>query len=118
MEASEATLQAKDWECGELSSVLASARNAVGRGEGLMHDFAERVCTGYTSLLHTQAASYRDRLNHVLADAQLRCEHLGGYQVRVGECGHSFRLGDADRDEDRGGHTPPPEGKGDVVVDG
>lgn len=42
---------------------MGSARAAIGRGEILVNDFAERVCTGYTSLVRTQAASHRDRFN-------------------------------------------------------
>lgn len=89
---------------------LKVARADILRGERVFHDFVERVCTGYTTLLRAQVSSYRDRLNTVLGEAQVRGEYLGCFPVRAWEDGHSLHLGDEDRDKERVGRTSPREG--------
>lgn len=54
-----------------------AARAAMGREEGVMRDFAERVRTGYFLLVCAQAWRYCERLNDVLDDAELRGKCLG-----------------------------------------
>lgn len=49
-----------------------------------MLDFVDRVCTGYSLLLLTQASDYRSPLNTVLADIQALGEYLEGYRARLG----------------------------------
>lgn len=70
-------------------------------------DFAERACTSYSFLLRTTATNYRERLNAMLADAQMQGEYLDGFPVRVSENSHSWQIEDADSDEERGACTPP-----------
>lgn len=53
-------------------------------------------------MVRLQALSYCDGFNAMLSDGQARGEYVGGYQDRVGEENHSFHLGDADSDEERG----------------
>lgn len=116
LEVSEGTLKSKHRECVESSPELGSDRAAVGRGKRLIHDFAEFVGNGYISLVRTQAASYQDGLNDVLADAQFQDEYVCDYRVRVGEGGHSIHHGDTDSDEQHDSRTPSAEGDGDIVV--
>lgn len=52
----------------------------------------------------------------MLADEQLRGEYFDGYRVRVREGGYSLHFGNADSDEKRSGHTPPPGGGGRTLV--
>lgn len=62
-------MEAKKRECGELRFEHGVAPAAVGRRESVVHDFEVAVCTGYASLIRTQAAIYPDLLNAVLAYA-------------------------------------------------
>lgn len=78
LESKEADVKEKDYDCNRLELELSSARAVISRGERVMRGFVELVCTGYCSLLHVQASSYRDQLNAVLADAQKYGEFLGG----------------------------------------
>lgn len=57
---------------------LDSDRAATARGDRAIRDFAYMVCKGYSSLVYSQYTSYRDRLNAVLADGQLKGAYLGG----------------------------------------
>lgn len=84
-------------------------------GERVLRDFFERVCTEYSSLLHTQAPNYRDRLNVVLTDAQTRGDYLGGCCVPLGESRQILHVSDANCDDERGGSTPSSPHDGDMV---
>lgn len=46
-----------------LSTGLNSSWAAIRRGKRVIHDFAERVATACTSLLHAQVTSYREYFN-------------------------------------------------------
>lgn len=72
LEAKEADVKEKDHYCERLELELKLARAAISRGEGFTRNFVDRVCTGHSSLLRTQAPSYLDRLNAFLTDAQAR----------------------------------------------
>lgn len=52
-------------------------------------------------------------MNAVLADAQMRGAHLGGFCVRISRDGHSLQIRVADSEENRGGGTQPPNSDGD-----
>lgn len=80
-----------------------------------MLDVAERVCTGYTSLLRAQTLYYRSWANARLGDAPSRGEYLGDYRARVVADSLSLYYGDADTDDERGTHTPLLHGDGDVL---
>lgn len=95
---------------GNLQMDVKVARASIGRGKRVICNFAELLCTGYTTSLRKQASSYLDRLTTVLDDAQARVEFLGGFRVQVGEDGHSLHIGNEDSDEERGGQTLPSEG--------
>lgn len=58
--------------------------------------------------------SYRDRLNTVLADLQLKGEYPSEFRVTVSEDECSLNTGDDDSDEKRGSH-PPSGADGDHV---
>lgn len=74
---------------------LSVAQVVIGRREGDMRGFAQRICTGYKTLVRGQASSYRDRLRAVLCDEQCRAEYLSGYHVRVGDDDHSIHADEA-----------------------
>lgn len=116
LDAKEATLRAKFRDCVQLNYDLGAARATVGRGERVTNELAEEVYTGYIPSMRAQASDYRDHLNVLLANAELRGEYLGGYQVRVWDEGHSSHLRDADGIKELGGRTPTPQGNGKVVV--
>lgn len=50
---------------------MGSARVVVGQEGRAIRDFSERLCTRYTLSIRAQAGNYRERLNALLADAQL-----------------------------------------------
>lgn len=79
----------------------------------VIRDFTGRVCTGYSLFVRAKSTIYRDLLNAVLADAQMRGEYLDGFLVRVSENGHSVLIGDTESDEQRGGRTLPSAAGGD-----
>lgn len=106
LEAKEVDLNEKMHEQGRLEFALGSARLTIARAERVLQDFAERVFTEYTSLVHAQASSYHDLLNAVLSGAQSREEYLGGYRVRVSEDHHSLQIGGANSDEECGISKP------------
>lgn len=60
-------------------------RAAIGGGERVIHDFAERLRISHISLMRAQSLSYRQWLNAVFGDVQVREEYLGGFHVHVGE---------------------------------
>lgn len=82
---------------------------AIAQVELVIRYFAERVCKWYSLLVLAQSANYRDLLNVVLSEAQLKCEFYGGFRVMVSENGHSKHICDAGSKEEREGRTPPPE---------
>lgn len=49
----------------------------------MIRDFAERICTGYTSVTRAQASIYPDCSNTLLGDARERVEYPSWYPVRV-----------------------------------
>lgn len=116
LDAKEATLHAKVLEFDQLNYDWGSARADVGRGERVIRDFAELVCTGYNLSMRVQPGDYPDRPNAMLTKARLRGEYLGGYRVRAGDDRHSLHLKDADSVEERRDGTPLPEADGEVVV--
>lgn len=63
--------------------------------------------------MREQSTSYRDRLNAVLDDGQMKGEYLGGFRVRASENGQSLRIGNDDSGEERGGRTPRSGADGD-----
>lgn len=91
---------------------------AIGRGEGVAHGSAKRVCTGYNSVFCAQASSYSNRLNAVLGDAQERGNCVRGSPICVGGDGKLLHLGDEGSGDSLGRRTNPSEGggRGDVVV--
>lgn len=54
-----------------------------------------------------QSTTYRERLNAVLADAQINGKYPGGFCVRVSENGHSLYTDVADSEEERRDPIPP-----------
>lgn len=81
-----------------LKSELDALHMAGENGEWLMRHFVEKLCTGYSGLMHSHAASYRNRLNAVFVDAQLRAENVGGYFICVGEDRYSLGADEATSD--------------------
>lgn len=57
--------------------------------EDVLRDFVERICTGYSGLMHMHATSCRNLLNAVLAKAQLKGEYVQGCPIRLSENGYS-----------------------------
>lgn len=55
--------------------------------------------------MHAHFTSYRDQLNAVLANKQLRAAYLGRLLVMVTENGPSLHIDDADSELERGGCT-------------
>lgn len=98
LKVSKTTLGATSRECGELCLELGLGLGAVGRRKRPIHDSTKLVCIRYTSLIRRLGASYRTRLNTLLADAQLQGEYLGDYRVCVWEDRHSLRHENADND--------------------
>lgn len=66
-------------------------------------------------LVCAQPTNYRNHLNVVLVDAQLKGEYLGGLRVRAPENDHSIYTGDDYIDEERSGRIPPIGVDGDDV---
>lgn len=62
---------------GRLERELETTRAAFGRGERVIYDFAECICTGYTALMRVKTLSYRDPPNAVFGDSQPCREYLG-----------------------------------------
>lgn len=60
----------------------------------MLRDFVEKVCTGYSGLVHTPTKKYRKVLNVAVADEQLRGEYVGGYRIGIGEHGYSLYIAD------------------------
>lgn len=92
LDTKEATVKAMVRVCDQLNYDLSSARTFVDGEERVIRDFAERVCTGYTSAMHALAGYNRYRLSALLTDVQLWCKYLGGYQVCALDDGHSLHL--------------------------
>lgn len=74
-----------------------------------MRDFAEWVCTRYTSLIRVQTPTYHDLSSTLLGDAQSRWEHLGGYHVHVGADSQNLHVGNIDGHGKRDGSTTQPQ---------
>lgn len=102
---------------GRSEVTLSAARALIGREQRFMSDFAEWICTGYTSLMCAQASSYGYGQNGFLRDAQLDGEYLGCYCIRVGEYSHLFHVDETDNDEERTGSKPRPQGDGGPEVE-
>lgn len=81
-----------------LRSGLDALHTANERWEGVLRDFLEKV---YRGLMRTHAASYRNWLNVLLSDAQLRGEYVGGYLIRISENCYSLSIDEATSDEVR-----------------
>lgn len=75
-------------------------------GEPVIRDVSDRVCKRYLLLVPVPSTSFRDRLNVVLPDAQLKGDYIGGFCVMVSKNGHSLHIGDPDSHEERVGRTP------------
>lgn len=69
----------------------------IGRGERLMLDFTERVCTKYKALVRLQTSNYCDPLNTLLGDQQWRKEYFGRCRICIRENGHTLHVSEADR---------------------
>lgn len=65
--------------------------------------------------MRAQTFSYRNLLNVLLDDVQLRSESLSNYHVYVGEDGHSLHLRVTDSDDKGVGHTTSTEDDSDVL---
>lgn len=90
-----------------LKSDLKAARVWIGREERVFQDFAEHVCTGYTTLIRAQAFSDCDGLSTMLDDAQERGKYIGGFRVCVGRMGIRCILGTTTAMKNLGvGHLP------------
>lgn len=119
LETKELVLKEQCRDEGTLQIDLKAARAEIGRDERVIHNFANRACTGYTIVIRAQASSYRDGFDDVLGDSQSSGEYPGGFHVRVVEDEPSLHHGDEDSDEECGGRTPPTEGdhlRDEVVV--
>lgn len=68
--------------------------------ERVSHDFAERLCTDYTSLMPTQVSSYRNCLNAFLGDVQSQSEYVVDFSARIGKDGHLHNVGNEDSNEE------------------
>lgn len=109
-------MKEKAYDCGLLELEVKSAQVAINWGERFMRYFVERVCTGCSSIPHTQAFSSRERPNAVFAHAQVRGEYLDGYRAYLHEGGQALLVGEAGSDEERGGSNPRLQDDGDIVV--
>lgn len=92
-----------------------AARAAPGRWRRFFLDFAERLCTSYTTLRCVQALISPDMLISVLGDVQARRAYLGGFQRSGRENGQLLHPGDDDSNEERRDRVHPPEGDGLVM---
>lgn len=113
----EATLRTEDQEYGCLKLQFCMSRVGIGRVERVVSDFAERVCTGYSSLMGAQASSFCNCLKSLLSDEQSPFEFLGGYGVDAWKDGDLFYHRGAVSNDKRNDHTPPLEGHGYVLED-
>lgn len=95
-------LEEKRRNNGHLKVELGVVQAAFDRDGRVIHDFARRVCTGYTSLMRAQDSSCLDRLKTVFSDRQALGEYLSGFCVRVGEDSHSLHVWDEDSIEESG----------------
>lgn len=91
---------------GTLRSEFDFARATTNREESVIHDYVQRVRTGYRSLICAETTSYRDLLNAMLTDAQTRGDYIDGFRVRVSENGNLFHIGDTNSDEEQEGRIP------------
>lgn len=92
---------------GALSMELDSPWAAISRGKRFIRDFADMIYVEYSLQVCAQCTSYCDRLNAMLADAQMRGEYLGGFWVRVSENEYFIYVGDAEIEDQHGGRTAP-----------
>lgn len=103
--AKEVAFGEKVCQYGRLDSELRADQAVIGTGEGVKHNFAERVCTHYTLLVRAQALTYRKRLNAAIGGAHFCDEYLSGYRVCGGGAGHCLHVNEADIEEKQG--VPP-----------
>lgn len=103
--AREDTPKVKNQERNKLRFKLVSVQAAICPVERLMHDFSEWIFTSYIFSMRMQAASYRNPLSCLLADALLRGQIVSHYRVRVEEGSHYLHLGGADSNEDNASRT-------------
>lgn len=97
MTSSEAMTRSHVVFCEELDVELAARR----RCEGVMRDFFERFCTGYSRLLRVYITNYPNQLIVLLANVQLRKVYVGSYLIRVAEEDYSLVFGRANSDEEQ-----------------
>lgn len=93
------------------------ALHAAGRRrEDVLRDFLMRVCTDYSALMCAHATSYRNGLNAVKADAQLKGKYVGGYRICVDEDIYLLRIDEATGDKERGDcSSPQNDGDDDII---
>lgn len=65
MKTREADIKEKAQDCAPLELKLKLGRAVFSRGESVMGDLVNQLCTGYSLLLRLQSSGYRDRLNDV-----------------------------------------------------
>lgn len=68
-----------------LQSKVDAFHSAGELWEGVLRDFAEIVCTGYSALRRMHDTNYRSRVNAILSVAQSRVNYVGCYRICVGE---------------------------------
>lgn len=87
-EALEAMNRDHVWLWSEVDALYA----AVALVEGVSWDFMERLWTGYSGLMRTHATMYRNQLDAVLSDAQLKGEYFKACNIRVGKEDYWLRI--------------------------
>lgn len=70
--------------------------------EDVSQVFSERVCVGYSRMMHAYAGRYHKRLHPLLSDAQSRGAYAVGYHISIGKDGYSLYIDEATSDEERG----------------
>lgn len=99
-----------------LKSELDVLHAAEERRVGVLRDFVERICTGYSELIGTLIASYRNWLNALLSGAQSNGEYVEGCRICVGKDGYSLSIDEATRDEEPGDRLfSPKSGEDDII---
>lgn len=118
VEVKKPVLEKNSLNSGQLDLGLGTARAAIGREERVIHDSAERICSGHLSSILAEAWSYRDRAKILLATHRREGRITTGFLVRFEERWHLLHLVDENCvEERRGGTALPEEGhSGDVVV--
>lgn len=84
---------------------LDSAHATIVRRGRVIRNLADRVCKWYSSLVHVQYSSGRDRLNIVFAGTQLKPAYLTRLCVSFTKNVHSLYLSDEKSEKERKGVT-------------